>query len=91
MSVYKITNKSSVNAQSKREILVGSLTSKASSLSRVADGRKIDGVLEAGRDTMRVGLVKQDDCQAEFVCHVRGLDTQGREVIGKLDSATRSL
>ncbi|KAK3728180.1 hypothetical protein RRG08_020331, partial [Elysia crispata] len=36
-------------------------------LSRVADGRKVNGLLEARRATMRVQLVKQDDSQVSFV------------------------
>ncbi|KAK3763499.1 hypothetical protein RRG08_060528 [Elysia crispata] len=69
------------NSRGKKEVLLGSVTSQASSLSQVANGRKMDGLLEAGRATMRVELVKQDDCQAEFVCQVRGLDTQGTQVL----------
>ncbi|KAK3709311.1 hypothetical protein RRG08_057677, partial [Elysia crispata] len=69
------------NSRGKKEVLLGSVTSQAPSLSQVANGRKMDGLLEAGRATMRVELVKQDDCQAEFVCQVRGLDTQGTQVL----------
>ncbi|KAK3771548.1 hypothetical protein RRG08_066638 [Elysia crispata] len=82
MSVFKrVSTTSDVSASDKREDLIGSVTSEAPSLSQVANGRKIDGLLEAGRATIRVELVKQDDCQAEFVCQVRGLDTQGRQAL----------
>ena len=82
MSVFKrVSTTSDVSASDKHEDLIGSVTSEAPSLSQLANGRKIDGLLEAGRATIRVELVKQDDCQAEFVCQVRGLDTQGRQAL----------
>ena len=65
----------------RREILVISMTSGAPYITRMADGLKVDSVLEAGRATVRVELVKVDDCQAQFTCQVRGLDSQGREAV----------
>ncbi|KAK3730411.1 hypothetical protein RRG08_034734 [Elysia crispata] len=68
-------------AGAKREDLIGSLTFQSTTLTRVVNGRKVDGLLEAGRATIRVELVKKKDCEAEYICQVRGLDVQSREVV----------
>ena len=64
-----------------REFLIASVTSQEPSLTRVENGIKVGGLLEAGRATLRVELFKESDCQAEFTCKVHGLDTLGREVV----------
>ncbi|KAK3782771.1 hypothetical protein RRG08_037768 [Elysia crispata] len=82
MSVFRIDSTiSKLNAKNKRKILIGSVTSQTPTLTQVANGRKVDGLLKARRATVRVELVKQEDCQAEFTCQVRGSDNQGREVV----------
>ena len=82
MSVFRIDSTiSKLNAKNKRKILFGSVTSQTPTLTQVANGRKVDGLLKARRATVRVELVKQEDCQAEFTCQVRGSDNQGREVV----------
>ncbi|GFR79355.1 hypothetical protein ElyMa_002286600, partial [Elysia marginata] len=65
----------------KRGVLLGSLSSQSPNLKRVSNGRKVDGLLQAGRAKLRVELVKREDCSAEFVCQVKGVDSQGREVV----------
>ncbi|GFR99608.1 ficolin-1 [Elysia marginata] len=65
----------------KRGVLLGSLTSQSPTITRVYNGRKVDGLLQAGRAKLRVELVKREDCSAEFVCQVKGVDSQGREVV----------
>ena len=82
MTVFERISASSTGiGRDKRDVLVGSVSSQSPSLNQVANGRKVDGLLEAARATLRVELVKQEDCLAEFTCQVRGLDTQGREVV----------
>ncbi|RUS81217.1 hypothetical protein EGW08_011011 [Elysia chlorotica] len=85
MAVFKTVSPgsgaSTTDTEDKRHVLIGSVTSQAPSLTSVANGRKLDGLLEAGRASLRVELVKQVDCEAEFTCQVQGVDTQGREVV----------
>ncbi|GFS02338.1 hypothetical protein ElyMa_006442700 [Elysia marginata] len=64
-----------------RDVLVASVTPQEPRLIRVANGMKVVGSLDAVRATVRVELVKLGDCQSEFTCHVRGLDSQGREAV----------
>ncbi|GFS05163.1 hypothetical protein ElyMa_001192900 [Elysia marginata] len=72
-------------SKGKRNVEIASITSSSPSLLRVANGKKINGLLEPGRATLRVELFKLEDCQAEFVCEVRGVDSQG---IDKASSAS---
>ena len=82
LSVFKrVSSGSKHDTHGQREDLIASVTSQVRRVRSVANGRKIDGLLEPERATLRIELVKQDDCQAEFVCHVRGLDTLSREVM----------
>ena len=82
MSVFeRVFTGSSGNAKNRRDVLVGSVTSTTPTLTRVANGRRVEAVLDSERATMRIEFVKQDDCEAEFTCQVRGLDTRGREVV----------
>ncbi|GFR78095.1 ficolin-2 [Elysia marginata] len=81
MSVFRKRSIVSGKANDQYGVLLGSLTSQAPVFTRVANGRKVDGLLESGRATLRVELVKRDDCQAEFTCQVQGVDNQGREAV----------
>ncbi|KAK3704133.1 hypothetical protein RRG08_002033 [Elysia crispata] len=82
LSVFKgVFSGSQNDTHGQQKDLIASVTSQVQRVRSVANGRKIDGLLEPQRATLRIELVKQDDCQAEFVCHVRGLDTQSREVM----------
>ncbi|KAK3734920.1 hypothetical protein RRG08_038944 [Elysia crispata] len=50
MSVFRLESPiSKLDARNKREILVGSVTSQTPTLTQVANGRKVDGLLKAGR------------------------------------------
>ncbi|GFS10619.1 ficolin-1 [Elysia marginata] len=80
MSLFIRVSTTSSSAKGKKDILIGSVSSQFPSLTRVANGRKVDGLLDPGQATMRVELVKLEDCQAEFTCQVRGLDIQGKEL-----------
>ena len=50
-------------------------------LEQVSDGMKVRGLLRDGRAFFRVELSKKSDCQAEFICQVGGVDSQGKEVL----------
>ena len=82
MSIFqKESASSAANGDSRREILVASVTTQQPSLTRVANGMKVDGLLEAAKASVRVEVVKEEDCQAEYVCQVQGTDSQGREAV----------
>ena len=57
------------------------LTRKQPTISRVSDAIKVEGVLEAGRATLRLEIVKSVDCSAQYSCQVRALDGQGKELM----------
>ncbi|GFR96974.1 angiopoietin-related protein 1 [Elysia marginata] len=82
MSLYKkASTRFTAGTTNKRDVLVASVTPQEPSLIRVANGVKVVGSLDTGRATVRVELVKREDCQSEFTCHVRGLDSQGKEAM----------
>ena len=82
LKVFKMDASSTTNkAGGKRRNLLASVSSQQSRLTRVSNGVKIDGRLEPGSATLRLELSKQDDCQAEFLCQTRGVDSNGRELI----------
>ena len=82
MSVFKVDSTGRNTAdKNKQEVLIASLNTLSPSINLVADGKKVDGSLEVGRAKIQVELFKRDDCQAQFICHVRGLDSQGREAV----------
>ena len=82
MSVFRIDSTiSKLDDKNKRKNFIGSVTSQTPTLTQVANGRKVDGLLKAERATVRVELYKQKDCQADFICQVRGSDNKGREVV----------
>ncbi|GFR78951.1 tenascin-R [Elysia marginata] len=45
---------------------------------------KVEGLKEPGRAMIQVELFKAEDCEAEFVCQVRGVDSQWREVVSTI-------
>ena len=65
--------------ESQRHIAV--LTRERPKLVRVSDGFKLDGVLEAHRATLRLEMVKAEDCLAQYICQVRTSDSQGSEFV----------
>ena len=84
MSIFK-TRQSSPTKDSKdngeREHLFVALTLDRPQISRVSDGVKVDGVLEAGRALLRLEMVKDIDCSAMYSCEVRTSDSQGSELV----------
>ncbi|GFS20212.1 BDR-repeat family protein [Elysia marginata] len=89
MGVFKRVSLS--NAQGQQEIPIGSVSTQNPSLMGVSDGRNVKGFLRQGSATLRVELVKQVDCQAEFVCQVRGLDHEGRELVSLVSLSQQPL
>ncbi|RUS71812.1 hypothetical protein EGW08_020419 [Elysia chlorotica] len=88
MSVFKTVSREGANE--KRETVIATVTTEEPSVTRVADGRKLTGVLESGRASVRVELIKPEDCQSEFTCQVRGVDSQGREAVSKASVVQQS-
>ncbi|KAK3782943.1 hypothetical protein RRG08_065855 [Elysia crispata] len=88
MSIFKhdITPSDSRN-QDGRTRLIASLTRSQPSVTRVADGVRVDGTLTARRATLRLGLHKQEDCGAEYTCRVVSVGADGGEHV----SASRLL
>ncbi|GFR57570.1 ficolin-1 [Elysia marginata] len=81
ISVFKRSPMLYGKAKSEHNALIASITSQFPGLSSVANGRKIDGLLDTVRGSLRVEMVKEEDCKAEFICQVRGLDIQGRQSV----------
>ncbi|GFS15190.1 hypothetical protein ElyMa_006765300 [Elysia marginata] len=69
------------NAKGQQDMLLGAVSPKEPMLTRVSNGRKVNGLLEPGQARVRVDLEKQEDCEAQYVCHIRGLDNQGKEAV----------
>ncbi|GFS18759.1 hypothetical protein ElyMa_003270800 [Elysia marginata] len=84
MYVFKGVPTISGNAAGKRQVRIASVMSTSPRHSRVANGRKVNGLLESGRATITVELFKQGDCESEFICQVRGMDRKGREVVSSI-------
>ena len=82
LKVFKLQETSSgPKTGGKKRLLLASLTSDQSRLTRVSNGVLVDGVLEAGTATLRLELVKAEDCLAEFVCEARGVDNEGKKFV----------
>ena len=82
LSIFRTVSSGSKNKNSEdKEVLIASVASKKPKITRVANSVKVDGVLEGGWATIRSELFKDNDCQSEFTCQVRGLDSQGRETV----------
>ncbi|GFO47841.1 hypothetical protein PoB_007434600 [Plakobranchus ocellatus] len=73
------TNVLNGNSHGRQRRLIASVTSQQSRLTRVANGLKIDGRLEAGLATLRLELTKQDDCLANFICQSQAEDVEGNQ------------
>ena len=60
--------------------IVGSVTTRTPKLIQVADGLKIVGILNAEQAQIRVEMFKSSDCQSDYSCQIRGVDSQGRQL-----------
>ncbi|GFR91128.1 fibrinogen-like protein 1 [Elysia marginata] len=82
LQVFKQTETFTANnSRDKTRRLLASVSSQHPRLTRVANGVKVSGRLEAGRAILRLELVKETDCLAEFVCQAKGIDSEGRIVV----------
>ncbi|GFO47848.1 hypothetical protein PoB_007435300 [Plakobranchus ocellatus] len=77
------TNVLNGNSHGKRRRLITSVTSQQSRLTRVANGLKIDGRLEAGLATLSLELTNQDECSANFICQSQAEDVEGNQFESK--------
>ena len=84
MTLFKtspsVVSTSGNNKSGQRKTLA-TVSAEQPELEQVSYGRKVRGHLKDGRASLRVELSKQADCQAEFTCQVRGVDSQGKEVV----------
>ncbi|GFR68957.1 hypothetical protein ElyMa_000290500 [Elysia marginata] len=83
LSIHRITEASLTDdtGYSEQEHLVATLTLEQPEISRVSNGVKVDGVLEAGRAELRLEMVKGIDCSAQYSCEVRTSDNKGIELV----------
>ena len=82
LEVFKLEQTSiSTNSASERRILLASVTTRRSRLTRVSNGVKVDGLLEAGRATLQLEFTKRGDCRSDFICQVHAVDNEGRELV----------
>ncbi|KAK3755110.1 hypothetical protein RRG08_041024 [Elysia crispata] len=82
MTVFKaVSSGSKENVNNKREIQIASVTTREPSITRVGNGLKVAGSLEAERATIRVELAQLEDCWSTFICQVQELDSHGRETV----------
>ena len=83
MSVFKITQSkpAAANGNDNTDTLVASLSLDRPKITRVSNGVKVDGVLEAAQATLRLEMVKEVECSAQYSCEVRTSDGQGNEFV----------
>ncbi|GFR99519.1 tenascin-R [Elysia marginata] len=85
LSIFKTPQSSSITGsdtanQGKGALLV-SLTSERPKLTRVSNGVKYVGAVEAKQAKLRLEMTKQVDCSAQYACEVRTLDALGNEFV----------
>ena len=82
MSIFKrVPGSSDTQRKQNQEVLVAFVSSENPRASHITNDTVIEGTMEAERATVRLVLGKQEDCQCEFTCQVRGFDQHGREVV----------
>ncbi|GFO13001.1 tenascin-r [Plakobranchus ocellatus] len=89
MSIFK--NIETGSDKGIQDILVAFLTSQQPHLTRVSDGVKVYGRLEAGQASIRVELTKQKDCEAQYTCEAKKLDSQRKESINSCQVLQRQV
>ena len=78
---YQVTPPSKDSDAQDLEVEVASLSREQPRLTRVANGIKMEGVLERRRAVLTLEMVKSTDCRAEFSCQVRSVDANGEESV----------
>ncbi|KAK3798836.1 hypothetical protein RRG08_007193 [Elysia crispata] len=82
LSLFKrIPGGSRADGNDERETPIASVTTDEPSVTDWGNTMEVSGSLVAEKATIRVEYEKLEDCQSEFTCHVRGLDSQGREAV----------
>ena len=61
--------------------LLAALTLQQPNMTRVSNGRKLDGHLGTNEASLRLELFKDNDCSGEYSCELSALDEQGKEII----------
>ena len=77
----RIPSGSRADGNDERETPIASVTTDEPSVTDWGNTMEVSGSLVAEKATIRVEYEKLEDCQSEFTCHVRGLDSQGREAV----------
>ncbi|GFR91130.1 ficolin-1, partial [Elysia marginata] len=72
------------NAEGQRDSILATVSSQTSRIKKDSDGMKVVGLLEPGRASLTVELLKVEDCKANFVCRVLGVDKQERKAVSSL-------
>ncbi|GFS14205.1 BDR-repeat family protein [Elysia marginata] len=63
------------------EVEIASVTQAQPRITRVSNGIKVEGFLNAEKASLTLEMVKSVDCMAEFTCRVRSVDTNGQESV----------
>lgn len=82
----KVFIKRPISSKNSPEIsshLLASLTLHEPNITRVSNGMKFDGHLEASKASVRVELFKTNDCTAEFFCEVFSQDIHGNNIVNR--------
>ena len=72
---------SNSNSNPRDLTVLASVSLTQSKLDQVSDGMRISGLLKDGQATLRVELLKNADCSAEYICQVQEMDTDGKELV----------
>ncbi|GFR79690.1 hypothetical protein ElyMa_000561600 [Elysia marginata] len=81
MSLYQ---RHPINANSQHDVLLGSVSSTVPRLRDYSDRMKIGGYRGTTGAVVDVEFFKQEDCQGQFVCFIRGADALGKEVVSSV-------
>ncbi|GFN94692.1 tenascin-r [Plakobranchus ocellatus] len=82
MNVFRHSQSESIASDKpERDILMASLNLEEPILTRESEAVKIDGRLKPGWASLRLELFEKEDCNAEYSCEVRMLDSQEKESI----------
>ncbi|GFN90430.1 tenascin [Plakobranchus ocellatus] len=83
MTVFK--NQPSCSGTSEDEyktrVVVASINSKHSNISRITDATRAFGILGRRNASLRIEMFKHDDCSSDFTCEVYGLDSQRKSFL----------
>ncbi|GFR71220.1 ficolin-2 [Elysia marginata] len=84
MSLYKAISQgpsNTDNGEPRGLRRLASVSSTRPNIEQVSDGMNINGSLQNGQATLRVGISKRSDCMSEYTCEVISVDIQGKEFL----------